>query len=105
MTLSQNEPVNFRINLKITGNCGDGSVLFLLTYVRLADKSNRTETLFLVVRTHTVQGMFGVDPATLETVSDSGETNELVCQANSIASPLTVHLLTQDLTFLRFWSK
>ncbi len=48
------------------------------THCSLADKNNRTETLFLVVRTHTLHGMFGVDPSTLETVYDAGTSTAVV---------------------------
>jgi len=72
MTLSSGEPVNFRVNLKIT------------------DKSNRTETLFLVVRTHTLQGTFGVDPSTLETIYDAG------FDVPSILVEMKNYLLNQD---------
>jgi len=72
LTLSNSEPVNFRVNLKIT------------------DKNNRTETLFLVVRTHTLHGMFGVDPSTLETVYDAG------FDVPSILVEMKNYLLHQD---------
>jgi hypothetical protein len=72
MTLTTSEPVNFRVNLKIV------------------DKSNHTETLFLVVRTRNDQGAFGVDPTTLDTIFDAG------FEVPTILVEMKNYLLTQE---------
>jgi hypothetical protein len=68
LTLMSAESLNFRVNLRINGG----------------------ETLFLTVRTHSEQGIYGVDPTSLESVEDGG------FEVPAVLAQMKGYLIEQD---------